>query len=197
MVSVSWVQINHLHISVVILPLKTTCRHCQASPLGTGWDTHGNLRQREATQPNHMSLGRARVGWGDPTASFPIILCKGIALNLLCVYFYFSSTISAQQLPFPNKMQRATDCQAVEEAACEEPSDSENCTSTAESNSGIILYNTVIAVACWHFITSIFCLWIVNVNLSLFFLSSTFPRFFFSAVVIYFWTKSWKSVLIP
>lgn len=144
-----------------------------------------------------MSLCRARAGWGDPTASFPIILRKGIALNLLCVYFYFSSTITAQQLPFPNKMQRATDCQAVEEAACEEPSDSENCTSTAESNSGIILYNTVIAVACWHFITSIFCLWIVNVNLSLFFLSSTFPRFFFSAVVIYFWTKSWKSVLIP
>lgn len=131
-----------------------------------------------------MSLGRARAGWGDPTASSPIILYKGIALNFLYIYFYFSSTILAQQLPFANTMQRATDCQTVEGEACEEPCESENCTcssncsSTAESNPGIILYNTVIAVSCWCFIASFFCLWIVNVNLSLLFLSSTLPIFF-------------------
>ncbi|KAM6418229.1 protein-lysine methyltransferase METTL21C [Pluvialis apricaria] len=50
--------------------------------------------------------------------------------------------ISAQQPPFPNKIQRVMDCQTEEEETCEEQYDSENCTcsskcasSTAESDS--------------------------------------------------------------
>ncbi|XP_014728834.1 PREDICTED: protein-lysine methyltransferase METTL21C [Sturnus vulgaris] len=40
--------------------------------------------------------------------------------------------ISAQQPPFPNKIQRTMDCQSEEEETCEEQYDSENCTCSSE-----------------------------------------------------------------
>lgn len=51
--------------------------------------------------------------------------------------------ISAQQPPFPNKIQRTMDCQSEEEETCEEQYDSENCTCSsehAESDAGLIKF---------------------------------------------------------
>ncbi|XP_074715430.1 protein-lysine methyltransferase METTL21C [Strix uralensis] len=50
--------------------------------------------------------------------------------------------ISAQQLLFPNKIQRAMDCQAEEEETCEKQYDSENCTCSCESASSTAESNT-------------------------------------------------------
>lgn len=59
--------------------------------------------------------------------------------------FCFSSLdmISAQQPPFPNKIQRTMDCQSKEEETCEEQYDSENCTCSsehAESEKGLVQF---------------------------------------------------------
>lgn len=68
------------------------------------------------------------------------------AFTTLFFPFHFSSfaMISAQQPPFPNKIQEVMDGQTEEEETCDEQCDSENCTcsskhasSTAELGSGL------------------------------------------------------------
>lgn len=105
--------------------------------------------------------------------------------TMLFFPFHFSSfaMISAQQPPFPSRIQRVMDCQTEEEETCEEQYDPENCTcsskrasSTAESDSGLIQfkYRNCHGMLAFHTFTFL-SLQVVDVTVSLPFDLCIFP----------------------
>lgn len=96
--------------------------------------------------------------------------------------FCFSSLamISAQQPPFPNKIQRTMDCQSKEEETCEEQYDSENCTCSsehAESEKGLVQlkYCNCYGMLAYH--TLIFVSLQIGDIIMQLFLISNFPHY--------------------
>ncbi|XP_037233810.1 protein-lysine methyltransferase METTL21C [Falco rusticolus] len=108
-----------------------------------------NFQQVLRALPGNVTLNNLQADWSEQSYSFQVHACiktSGACIrpqetsSALCHSSSFAM-ISAQQPPFPNKIQEVMDCQ-TEEENCEEQYDSENCTcsskcasSTAESNS--------------------------------------------------------------
>ncbi|KAI1241761.1 Protein-lysine methyltransferase METTL21C, partial [Lamprotornis superbus] len=102
----------------------------EGGKLGKGHHAHANLcqgtRQEEllVQQTTQMDTEGQLC---DPTESSS--LSCGVTVTAALRSF---AMISAQQPPFPNKIQRTMDCQSEEEETCEEQYDSENCTCSSE-----------------------------------------------------------------